>query len=90
MYPRHCLELRGMNINVTGDPVIDNLKNRKESFDKEIQKLAYERLQLMRRVDEIDDTLQQLEGAQIANGLVQKDIDTREAIIQAQKEKQGG
>ena len=79
-----------MNINVTGDPVIDNLKNRKESFDKEIQKLAYERLRLMRRVEEIDDTLQQLEGAQIANDLVQKDIDTREAIIQAQKEKQGG
>jgi hypothetical protein len=77
-----------MNISVTGDPVIDNLKNRKESFDKEIQKLAYERLRLMRRVDEIDDTLQQLEGAQIANDLVQKDIDTREAIIQAQKEKQ--
>jgi len=77
-----------MNINVTGDPVIDNLKNRKGSFDSEIGKLAYERLRLMQRVDEIDDTLQQLEGAQIANGLVQKDIDLRETIVQAQKEQE--
>ena len=77
-----------MNINVTGDPVVDNLKNRKGSFDSEIGKLAYERLRLMQRVDEIDDTLQQLEGAQIANGLVQKDIDLRETIVQAQKEQE--
>ena len=76
-----------MEIKITGDPVVDNLKNRKEGFKTEIEKLAYERLRLMRRVDAIDDTLQQLEGAQIANDLVQKDIDTREAIIQAQKEK---
>ena len=70
----------------TNDPVIDNLKSRKAQFDGEIMKLAYERLRLMRRVDEIDDTLHQLEGAQIANDLVQKDIDLRETIIQAQKE----
>jgi hypothetical protein len=69
------------------NPVIDNLKNRKGSFDNEIGKLAYERLKLMRRIDEIDNTLQQLEGAQIANDLVQKDIDVQETIAQAQKEK---
>ena len=77
-----------MEIKLTGDPVVDNLKNRKGSFDSEIGKLAYERLRLMQRVDEIDDTLQQLEGAQIANGLVQKDIDLRETIAQAQKEQE--
>ena len=75
-----------MNINLTGDPIIDNLKNRKDSFDNEIGKLAYERIRLMRRVEEIDNTLQQLEGAQIANDLVQKDIDVKETIAQARKE----
>jgi len=75
-----------MNINLTGDPVIDNLKNRKDGFANEIGKLAYERIRLMRRVEEIDNTLQQLEGAQIANDLVQKDIDVRETIAQARKE----
>ena len=68
------------------NPVNDNLKNRKGSFDNEIGKLAYERLKLMRRVDEIDDTLHQLEGAQIANDLVQKDIDLQETIAQAKQE----
>lgn len=77
-----------VEIKITGDPIVDNLKNRKQSFNCEAEKLAYERLRLTRRVEEIDDTLRQLEGAQIANDLVQKDIDTREAIIQAQKEKQ--
>jgi len=68
------------------NPVNDNLRNRKDSFNSELGKLAYERLKLMRRVDEIDNTLQQLEGAQIANDLIQKDIDLRETITQAQKE----
>lgn len=70
---------------LTGDLVIDNLRNRRDTIDGEIRKLAYERLQLMRRVDEIDDTLKQFEGAQLANIMVQKDINTREAIIQAEK-----
>jgi len=76
-----------MEIKLTGDPVVDNLKNRKQSFNNEAEKLAYERLRLTRRVEEIDDTLRQLEGAQIANDLVQKDIDLRETIVQAQKNK---
>lgn len=75
-----------MEIKITGDPVIDNLKNRKNTFADEVGKLAYERLRLMRRVEEIDNTLQQLEGAQIANDLVQKDIDVRETIAHAKKE----
>jgi len=76
-----------MEIKLTGDPVVDNLKNRKQSFNNEAEKLAYERLRLTRRVEEIDDTLRQLEGAQIANDLVQKDIDLRETIVRAQKNK---
>ena len=68
------------------NPVIDNLKSRKGSFDSEIGKLAYERLKLMRRVEEIDKTLNQLEGAQIANDLVQKDIDVQETITQVKRE----
>ena len=76
-----------MDIKITGDPVIDNLKNRKDGFADEIRKLAYERLQLTRRVEEIDKFIGQLEGAQVANELVQKDIDVKETIAQAQREK---
>ena len=76
-----------MEINITGDPVIDNLKNRKESTSSKINELAYDRLQLTRQVEEIDKVIGQLEGAQAANSLVQKDIDLRETIAQAKKEK---
>ena len=76
-----------MEINITGDPVIDNLKNRKESLTSKIRDLAYDRLRLTRQVEEIDKFIGQLEGGQVANDLVQKDIDLRNTIAQAQKEK---
>ena len=77
-----------MKIEITGDPVIDNLKSRKETTISKIRELAYERLQLTRRVEEIDKFIGQLEGAQVANDLVQKDIDLRRTMAQAQKEKE--
>jgi len=52
-----------------------------------IKDLAYDRLRLTRQVEEIDKFIGQLEGAQVANDLVQKDIDLRNTIAQAQKEK---
>ena len=79
-------ETGALEINITGDPVVDNLSNRKEDVAEGIKELAYERLQLTRRVEEIDKTLGQLEGAQMANTLTQKDIDLRETIAKAQKE----
>jgi hypothetical protein len=75
-----------VKIEITGDPVIDNLKSRKETTVSKIQELAYKRLQLTRQVEEIDKFIGQLEGASVANELVQKDIDSRRAITQAQKE----
>jgi len=75
-----------VKIEITGDPVIDNLKSRKETTVSKIQELAYKRLQLTRQVEEIDKFIGQLEGAQLANELVQKDIDAKRAIVQAQKE----
>jgi hypothetical protein len=75
-----------MEVNITGDPVIDNLKNHRELVGAKIRDLAYQRLQLMRQVEEIDKGLAELEGAQAANEMVQKDIDLRETIAQAQKE----
>jgi len=51
-----------------------------------IRELAYKRLQLTRQVEEIDKIIGQFEGAQVANDLVQKDIDLRKTIAQAQKE----
>ena len=76
----------GIEITKTGDPVVDNLDDRSEIGSLKIKELAYERLQLTRRVEEIDKFLGQLEGAQIANSLVQKDIDLRKTIADAQKE----
>ena len=76
-----------MKIEITGDPVIDNLKNRKETTTSKIKDLAYDRLRLTRQVEEIDKFIGQLEGAQVANDLVQKDIDLRRTIAEAQKEK---
>ena len=76
-----------MEINITGDPVIDNLKSRKENIASKIKELAYERFQLTRQVEEIDKVIGQLEGAQAANDLVQKDIDLRNTIAEAKKEK---
>jgi len=75
-----------VEIRITGDPVIDNLKSRKETTVSKIRELAYERLQLTRRVEDIDKFIGQLEGASVANELVQKDIDLRGTIAQAQKE----
>ena len=75
-----------MEIRITGDPVIDNLKSRKEKTVSKIRELAYERLQLTKQVEEIDKLMGQLEGAQVANDLVQRDIDLRETIAQAKKE----
>jgi len=70
------------------DPVTDNLKSRKATTSSKIRELSYERLQLTRRVEEIDKFIGQLEGAQVANDLVQRDIDLRETIEKAKKEKQ--
>lgn len=75
-----------MEIRITGDPVVDHLGDRLEVTLSKIRELAYERLKLTRQVEDIDKVLGQLEGAQIANELVQKDIDLRETIAQAQKE----
>ena len=76
-----------MRIEITGDPVIDNLKDRRENTTSKIKELAYERLQLTRRVEEIDKFIGQLEGAQASNELVQRDIDLRKTIAEARKEK---
>ena len=76
-----------MEINMTGDPLIDNLKSRTDTTASKIMGLAYERLQLTRQVEEIDNVIGQLEGAQAANNLVKRDIDLRDTIAQAQKEK---
>ena len=77
----------GIEITKTGDPVVDNLDDRMETLTSKIKDLAYDRLRLTRQVDEIDKFIGQLEGGQVANGLVQKDIDLRKTIAEAQKEK---
>ena len=76
----------GIEITKTGDLVVDNLDDRRETTISKLRELAYDRLQLTRRVEEIDKFMGQLEGAQVANDLVQKDIDLKKTIAQAQKE----
>jgi len=75
-----------MEIIITGDPVIDNLKGRQEQVVAQIKDLAYRRLQLTREIEELDELLGKLEGAQIANDAVKKDIDLRETIAKARQE----
>ena len=72
-----------MEIKITGDPVVDNLKRNRETVDAKVRDFAYQRLQLSRQIDDIDKALSYLEGAQEANGMVQKDIDT---IAQARQD----
>ena len=76
-----------MEIKITGDPVVDNLKRNRETVDAKVRDLAYQRLQLSRQIDDIDKTLSYLEGAQEANGMVQKDIDTIATARQEAAEK---
>ena len=70
------------------DPVVDGLNNRKQAVAAKIMELAYQRLLLTKQIESIDKTLDQLEGAQAANDLVQKDIDVRETINQAKASKE--
>ena len=76
-----------MEINITSDPVIDNLKSRKENTASKIRELAYDRLRLTNQVEEIDKVIGQLECAQAANELVQRDIDLKKTIEEARREK---
>jgi len=64
----------------------DNLKQRVEQFKRMLGDLAYERLQLVRRIEAIDKDIASLEGAQQANNLTQKDLNTEAAIATAQAE----
>lgn len=75
-----------MKIAMTGDPVIDNLQNRKKILAEKIRELAYQRLKVTRQIEEIDKLIGQFEGAQAANELIQKDLETRNAINQAKAE----
>ena len=66
--------------------VIENgLSARQAQLKAHIGVLAYEHLQLSRRIKEIEAELGQLEGAQVANTMTKKDLDT-EAAIAAAKE----
>jgi hypothetical protein len=76
-----------MEIKITGDPVVDNLKSRREGTDAKLRDLAYQRLQLSRQVEDIDKSIAYLEGAHVADGLTQKDVDLREAMAKAQRDK---
>ena len=61
----------------------DSVSTRQSKYAVQMGKLAYERLQLLRRMEEIDKLLSQLEGAQAENVQTLKDINTQEAIDKA-------
>ena len=54
-----------------------------DGFQQRCRELAYERLSLTRRIEEIDKQLTALEGAGEANSLALKDMDTEAAIAAA-------
>ena len=61
----------------------DSVSTRQSKYAVQMGKLAYERLQLLRRMEEIDKLLSQLEGAQAENVQTLKDINAQEAIDKA-------
>ena len=63
--------------------VSDGLKSRQTILNNRLRELAYERLQLTRRVDEIDDELAMLQGASLSNTMTEKDIQTEATVEEA-------
>jgi hypothetical protein len=68
--------------------LIEALNNRKDRYVIQLGKLAYEKLNLQKRIEEIDNSIRQIEGAQIENEQATKDFATQEVINQSQKLKQ--
>lgn len=67
--------------------LLEALNNRKDRYTVQLGKLAYEKLTLQKRIDEISNSIRQLEGAQIENEQAIKDAVTQESIDKASKEK---
>ena len=63
--------------------VSDGLKSRQTILNNRLRELAYERLQLTRRVKEIDDELAMLQGASLSNTMTEKDIQTEATVEEA-------
>ena len=63
--------------------VSDGLKSRQTILNNRLRELAYERLQLTRRVEEIDDELAMLQGASVSNTMTEKDIQTEATVEEA-------
>jgi len=63
--------------------VSDGLKSRQTILNNRLRELAYERLQLTRRVEEIDDELALLQGASLSNTMTEKDIQTEATVEEA-------
>ena len=61
----------------------EETQKRQDGFQQACRELAYERLSLTRRIEEIDKQLIALEGASEANSLALKDMDTEAAIAAA-------
>ena len=70
-----------------GDIVTQGAKSRASRLDAMLGKLAYERLLLQRRMDELDNSIRALEGARDENKLAQNDVATEAAIAEAQANK---
>ena len=64
-----------------------SISSQKENILSTLQKLAYERLQHSRTIENIDAQMKTLEGALEANAILGKENDTIEIIADAQKAK---
>ena len=61
-----------------------NIAKRRAHYESEMGKLATRRWRLQEQIDDIDEQMRLLTGAAQEAELSQKDIDTLQAIVQAQ------
>lgn len=64
----------------------ESLNTRKDKYTIQLGKLSYERLNLQKRIDEIDNSIRQIEGAQIENDQAMADFNTQESINNVRSE----
>lgn len=66
---------------------VEQIKERQAKYQAKMHSLAYERLQLTRRIEAIDGTIAALEAAIEASDQTRRDIETEAAIEAARQEK---
>ena len=62
------------------------MQTRLQQYRNKLYSLAYERLQLQKKMEDIDVSIKQLEAAIVENEQASRDINTQEAIDKSKQE----